>query len=93
VDPSSKIRKRRLQLDELKIIVIPSGRQRSERFLQLASRPEGSCASMPLAKRKIPHPYSPAEEYAGSSTGIRDDELDFPWKTQTSGGSDRSQFT
>ena len=44
---------------------------RSERYLQLASRPEGSCVYL----RSSTH--SAAEECAASLTGIRDDGLIF----------------
>jgi hypothetical protein len=40
----------------------------------LGSRIDVDVAQGKPAKRKVPHPYSPAEENAGSLPGIRDDE-------------------
>jgi hypothetical protein len=39
----------------------PERSVRRERFLQLASRPEGPCASLSQAKRKVPHPLLPPQ--------------------------------
>jgi hypothetical protein len=51
----------------------PEGHPRSERFLQLASSPEGPCVCFVAVKHKIPHPYSRADENARSLNGVRDD--------------------
>jgi len=70
-----------------------SRRQLSERAQSSAREQDGGtlCFVVAKTKRKVPHPYSAAEETAASLTGIRDDEGNFV--SREFPGSASSRFT